>query len=257
MPYVNVDDVKLYYEDNGSGLPLIFVHPPGMGHVVFHEQVALSGNYRVIMFDMRGHGRSEVGNREFSISLLADDLLHLMNELVISEAVLIGYSSGGSVVQDFAIRNQARVAGVILCGGFSEVSDIFLNTEFRVGKALVQKMSLLSWILAKGHARTEAEFKMLRSYITSSNRDFLEEFYEKGRKYFCTNKLGTLQVPFLHISGERAYYFHHYQNIYEENVPQSIIVRVANAFHELPTKSYLEFNHIVRNFVTSIEANRR
>ena len=140
MPYVKIDDVKLYYEEKGSGLPLIFVHPPGMGHVVFHEQVALSGNYRVIMFDMRGHGRSEVGNREFSISLLADDLLHLMNELVISEAVLIGYSSGGSVVQEFAIRNQARVAGVILCGGFSEVSDTFLNTEFRVGKALVQKM---------------------------------------------------------------------------------------------------------------------
>lgn len=257
MGYVKVDDIDLFYEEKGSGLPLIFLHPPGMGHVVFHEQAKLADHFRIIVFDMRGHGRSGLGSKEFSIALLADDLNLLMEALSIKEAVLIGYSSGGSVAQEFAIQHQEKVAGLILCGGFSEVSDPFLQAEFRAGKALVHNIRLLSWIIAKGHARTEAEFKMLRSYIVSTDPYLLENFYEKGRRYVCTNKLSTLNIPFLHVTGERAFYFHRYQQIYKKYVPESKLIRVSNSYHELPTKSWRELNQILRQFATSIELNRR
>ncbi|MYL62402.1 alpha/beta fold hydrolase [Bacillus hwajinpoensis] len=257
MAYVKVDDIELFYEEKGSGLPLIFLHPPGMGHVVFHEQRKLAKHFRIIVFDMRGHGRSELGSKEFSIALLANDLNLLVEALSIKEAVLIGYSSGGSVAQEFAIQHQEKVAGLLLCGGFSEVSDPFLQAEFRAGKALVHKMKVLSWILAKGHARSEAEFKMLRSYIVSTNPYLLENFYEKGRRYVCTNKLSALYIPFMHVTGERAFYFHRYQQIYKKYVPESKLIRVSNSYHELPTKSWRELNQIIYQFATSIELNRR
>ncbi|WP_394175159.1 alpha/beta fold hydrolase [Guptibacillus hwajinpoensis] len=257
MAYVKIDDIDLYYEDKGSGLPIIFLHPPGMGHVVFHEQEKLAEHFRVIVFDMRGHGRSGLGSKDFSISLLANDLHHLMSELGIEKAVLLGYSSGGSVVQEFCIHHQEKVAGLILCGGFSEVSDMFLQAEFRIGKALVHKLDVLSWGIAKAHARTEAEFKVLRRYIVSTNPNLLEKFYEEGRRYVCTNKLSTLHVPFLHVTGERAFYFHRYQTIYKKYIPHSKLVRIDAAFHELPTKSSAELNHIIYKFVTSIELSHR
>lgn len=257
MAYVKVEDIDLYYEDKGSGLPIIFLHPPGMGHVVFYEQEKLAEHFRIIVFDMRGHGKSGLGSKDFSISLLAKDLHLLMRALEIEKAVLVGYSSGGSVAQEFCIEHQEKVAGLILCGGFSEVSDVFLQAEFRVGKALVHKLNVLSGVIAKAHARTEAEFKMLRSYINSTNPNLLKNFYEEGRRYVCTNKLSTLHVPFLHVTGERAFYFHRYQNIYKKYIPHSQLVRIKDAYHELPTKSSEELNHIISKFVTSIESSRR
>ncbi|MCA0170529.1 alpha/beta fold hydrolase [Bacillus sp. RAR_GA_16] len=255
MAYVKISDIDLFYKEKGSGRPLIFLHPPGMGHVVFHEQVKLARHFRTIVFDMRGHGRSGLGSKPFSIALLANDLNLLMEALSMKEAILIGYSSGGSVAQEFAIQHQEKVAGLLLCGGFSEVSDPFLQAEFRAGKALVHNMKLLSWIVSKGHARSEAEFKMLRSYILSTDPTLLESFYEKGRRYVCTDKLSTLQIPFLHVTGERAFYFHHYQKKYQKYVPHSKLVRVSNAYHELSTKSWRELNQIIYHFATSIESS--
>ncbi|WP_347548368.1 alpha/beta hydrolase [Pseudalkalibacillus hwajinpoensis] len=257
MPYLNLRNIMHYYEDEGSGLPLIFLHPPGMGHVVFHEQRMLSRYFRVIVYDMRGHGYTSKGQDPLSISLLGDDLKEFVDALEIPKAIFIGYSSGGSVVQDFAIKHQQRVAGIILCGGFSEVNDVLLDLEFRAGSTVAHNLKLLSWILAKSHAKTIAEFQYLKAYANKTDVESLKQFYEKGRVYSCTKKLSTLRVPFLHLSGERAFYFHHYQQIYKNMLPFARIIRVAGAFHELPTKSFREFNHIVRNFVTSIESNHQ
>lgn len=253
MSHVSLDDVTLFYEDEGEGLPLIFLHPPGMGHVVFHEQKALARYFRVVLFDMRGHGRSSSGNDELSISLLSEDLKKFMDALNIDRAVIIGYSSGGSVAQEFALKSQHRVIALVLCGGFPEVNDPFLNLEFKAGISFANNLKVLSWIIAKSHAKTEAEFRILRAYIQLTDSNVLKQLYEKGRLYTCVEKLPNLHIPILHLTGQFAFYFHHYQDMYEKAVPTVRTVRVTNAFHELPTKSFNEFNHTVFKFLTSIK----
>ncbi|WP_270180415.1 alpha/beta fold hydrolase [Alkalihalobacillus sp. CinArs1] len=254
MPFVYLKNVRIFYEDEGEGLPLIFLHPPGMGHAVFHKQKELTRFFRVLLIDMRGHGKSSSGNDELSISLLADDLENFMDALHIDRAVIIGYSSGGSIAQEFAIHHQHRVAALVLCGGFPEVNDPFLNLEFKAGISLAYNLKALSWIIAKSHAKTEAEFRILRSYFQLTDPEVLKQFYVKGRLYSCVEQLSNLHIPLLHLTGEFAFYFHHYQTMYEKAVPSVRTVRVSNTFHEIPTKSFREFNHAVLAFLTSIKA---
>ena len=90
---------------------------------------------------------------------------------------------------------------------------------------------------------------MLNSYIVSTNPNLLRNFYEEGRQHApCSVSSRT---------GERAFYFHRYQTIFKKYIPHSKLVRIGDAYHELPTKSSKELNHIISKFVTSIELSRR
>ncbi len=104
MPYIVEDGVRLYYEEMGSGTPILFIHPPGMGHIVFRHQQSLSSHFRIIMYDMRGNGKSSPSNRPITIPLLADDICRLLNTLDVKQAIICGYSSGGSIALEFALR---------------------------------------------------------------------------------------------------------------------------------------------------------
>ena len=67
-------DISLYYEEKGSGFPLIMLHGNGEEHGYFeHQTYCFAENYRVIAIDTRGHGRSPRGEGEFSIKRFADD----------------------------------------------------------------------------------------------------------------------------------------------------------------------------------------
>ena len=86
MPYIVEDGVRLYYEEMGSGTPILFIHPPEMGHIVFRHQQSLSSHFRIIMYDMRGNGKSSPSNRPITIPLLADDICRLLNTLDVNKS---------------------------------------------------------------------------------------------------------------------------------------------------------------------------
>lgn len=89
-----------------------------MGHIVFRHQQSLSSHFRIIMYDMRGNGKSSPSNRPITIPLLADDICRLLNTLDVKQAIICGYSSGGSIALEFALRYPHKVKKLILIGGF-------------------------------------------------------------------------------------------------------------------------------------------
>ncbi|KAF0995860.1 AB hydrolase superfamily protein YvaM [Geobacillus sp. TFV-3] len=69
MPYVSINRrVRLYYEEKGEGTPLLFIHPPGMGHAVFCRQEPLARHFRLILYDMRGNGRSSSADAPITVA---------------------------------------------------------------------------------------------------------------------------------------------------------------------------------------------
>ena len=97
MPKVKVDDIQMYYEVNGEGYPLVMIMGGG-GNLDWwnpHMIEELSNNSKVVTFDNRGTGRTDVSDKEFSIRLFADDTVGLMNALGISQANILGWSMGG------------------------------------------------------------------------------------------------------------------------------------------------------------------
>ena len=162
MPTCQLAYGELFYEDAGAGIPIIFLHPPGMGRVVFRYQMALSNKFRVILPDLSGHGDSTAISSSVSIKIYADEVLELIDFLNLDKVVLCGYSSGGSVAQEFALTYPDRTAAVILSGGFAKVESAVLRYEHLLGMYMVR---LSPKTLAKVIATAHTHDKMYRNEL--------------------------------------------------------------------------------------------
>ena len=114
---VRINGVNLAYLDEGRGDPIILVHGFPLDGTMWDDQVrALSGNHRVIVPDLRGHGTSEPISGPYSMDMLADDLNGLLDHLNVDEVTLGGFSMGGYVAFAFYRKYKKRVNAMILAG---------------------------------------------------------------------------------------------------------------------------------------------
>lgn len=94
---------------------VVFTHGVLMDHRLFDAVVLrLRPRFRVVTWDVRGHGRSRPGGADFSIAQAALDLEAIMNALEVRRAVLVGHSMGGFVAQELALRAPDRVRGLVM-----------------------------------------------------------------------------------------------------------------------------------------------
>lgn len=115
MPYVPTRDIVTYYEEAGSGEPLVLIRGLGSDLQAWALQVpALAKHFRVITYDNRGVGRTSSPDKPYSVAGMAEDLATLLNELRISKASVLGYSMGGMIAQEFALKYPAMVDKLIL-----------------------------------------------------------------------------------------------------------------------------------------------
>ncbi|MBM5812430.1 MAG: alpha/beta fold hydrolase [Gammaproteobacteria bacterium] len=113
--HVEVNGQKLYYEIDGEGDDLLLIGGLGQDVTGWAFQVPrFIQHYRVIVFDNRDAGRSAEASGPYTTADMADDVAGLMDALQISRAHVLGYSLGGAIAQEFALRHQIRVNKLIL-----------------------------------------------------------------------------------------------------------------------------------------------
>jgi len=114
---VNVDDVELYYEIHGEGEPIIFSHGWMCDCSVWNSQINFfSKKYKVIVYDHRGHGKSDKPKANYSIETLSNDLYSIIKELNLDKVTLVGHSMGGMTALTFALNHPDKVSKLILVG---------------------------------------------------------------------------------------------------------------------------------------------
>lgn len=110
---------QLHYwvSKNTARSTVIFLHGAGADHRMFNDQVnALSEQYRLIVLDCRGHGKSQPNGEMFTLSLTVEDLITIMDCEQIEKAVLVGQSMGGFIAQMFYRAFPQRTQALILIG---------------------------------------------------------------------------------------------------------------------------------------------
>ena len=116
MPKVSVNGLKLYYEIEGDGEPVVLIPGFAAGRWIWFKQTAdLSQNFRVIIFDPRGVAASDKPEGPQTIGLLADDVAHLLQTIGIASAHIVGASFGGFVAQEFALKYPSMTRKLVLC----------------------------------------------------------------------------------------------------------------------------------------------
>lgn len=125
----NNHDIEIYYEDHGSGQPVVLIHGyPLNGHSwEKQERVLLEAGYRVITYDRRGFGASSQPVTGYDYDTFAADLKALVEHLGLTDAVLVGFSMGtGEVTRYLARYGSGRVAKAVLMGA---IPPFLLKTD--------------------------------------------------------------------------------------------------------------------------------
>jgi pimeloyl-ACP methyl ester carboxylesterase len=112
--YAYVNGIELYYEIHGSGRPLILLHGGLMSSEMFGPILpALTEQHQVILVDLQGHGRTADIDRPLDVRLIADDIVALADHLGLDRPDVVGYSFGGGVALQAAIRHPEKVGRVV------------------------------------------------------------------------------------------------------------------------------------------------
>ncbi|MFC4404760.1 alpha/beta fold hydrolase [Gracilibacillus xinjiangensis] len=245
MPFTE-DNPSLYYEIEGTGTAVLFIPPPAVGHLTFRYQKKLKDVCRIITFDIRGDCRSEKG-KEMNMDVLVHDVRRLLDANKIEKAIICGYSNGGCIAQAFASLYPERTLGLILIGGYYEVSSFLLRKEYQIGIWIARQkwLKFLALALSKNHFRSKDAANEIYKEIIKTNPQSLASQYSAGLDYINKHNLERINVPLLLIYGQRDYYIHDYQNLYKEKVRDIEIAYIAKSKHQVPTKHYNECNAVI------------
>ena len=114
MPFLEANDVRLFFKDSGEGTPLVMLHGLTASHTAFDwEEDYFKERYRVITMDARGHGQSD-RPRSYVLSDLVEDVIAILDHLKIRKAHILGISMGSYIAQGIALEYPERVDKLIL-----------------------------------------------------------------------------------------------------------------------------------------------
>ena len=143
MPYQTVNGIKIYYEEKGTGEPLLLINGLAFPMDLWFAQIEeLSKDFRVIALDNRGIGRSDKPDDVYSMSLMASDAVGLLRSLGIQKANVAGLSMGGFISQEIALSCPEMVNRLILVAtGMGGPRSLALGKPFwdRVAAAIAGK----------------------------------------------------------------------------------------------------------------------
>jgi len=130
MPFAIANGIRSFYRTVGDGPPLLLIAGNGMEHTTFDEQLPSFGrHFCCVVYDMRGIGRSDVPEDGYTTLEMALDALGLLDALGIERAHVAGYSLGGAIAQEMALKAPGRVMTLSLYAGFDR-PDPYLRLRY-------------------------------------------------------------------------------------------------------------------------------
>lgn len=128
MPFLQNQDVNIFYHVVGQGSPLLMIHGGLLNSEIFYEFGyidSLKDKYQIILIDLRGFGKSDKPHQaeKFSLKLMVDDVIAVLNKLKVNKCHAYGHSLGGWIVNGLAIYYPERLQSLILCDGMPGKDD--------------------------------------------------------------------------------------------------------------------------------------
>lgn len=252
MPYVR----HLYYEQAGAGRPVILVHCPALSHLYWRPVVErLRGVCRCIAIDVRGHGRSGMGDTPWRFADIAADITMLVDRLELDQApVLVGYSSGGSICLQAALDAPHRYAGLVLIGGLSEGTTLSLRAKTLLGLWAARaglKTAVARSIVSTNHTTPLHRGDLLQDALRVHQRA-LVSFFEETLRANCTARLGEIDQPVLLLYGQKDEAMHPYYQLLRRGLRRAETAFVPGSDHRVPTRKPRATADLVAQFVARL-----
>ena len=273
MPTTAVNGVELYYEDTGSGFPVVFCHEFASDYRGWDPQVrAFSRLYRCITYSQRGFPPSTVPTslEAYSQDLLIADLHALVSHLEIRQAHFVGFSMGGSVVLNFALRYPELCRGIVVAGtGAGSTDRARFEQDIQRVVELIRTRGMRAFAEVYAEGPTRQPFKRKDPYGWSVFREQLAAHAPDGQAFSMQGvmlrrptifsleeRLRTLHVPTLIAIGDEDEPCVDVAVFLKRCLPSAGLVVLPQSGHTINLEEPALFNAAVLDFFRLVEADR-
>ncbi|MFZ0623265.1 MAG: alpha/beta hydrolase [Pseudolabrys sp.] len=278
MPHITArDGTRLYYEEAGSGSPVIFVHEYAGDHRSWEMQMRFfSRAHRCITYSQRGYPPSDVPSdgAKYSQDIARDDVVAVMDSLKVDKAHVVGHSMGAYTALHVGIHAPARCISVVAAGcGWGSTPDVKKREEMKVLAAEIGKM-----FAEEGIASAAAKYADAPMRQAQKNKDprgyaefarMLSEHSAEGHAQTMFNlqlkrptlwemetALKKLSVPLLIIVGDEDEPCIDGSVFLKRTVPTAGLLMIPRTGHNVPTEEPAAFNAALADLFAAAEAGR-
>lgn len=241
---------------------LIFNHALATSRAMWRAQVAaFAPRHRVITFDMRGHGESAAPDNPYTLDMLADDVVGVLDSLGVTRpAVFVGISIGGMIGQSLGLRHSKRLRGLVLANTTSRVPpegrvawDSRIEAIRRDGVEGQVQPTLDRWLSADFRARDPETTRWVADMIRATPAAGMIGCAHAIKALDYTEQLRQISLPTLIIAGEKdpgtpvaaAQVIH-------ERIGGSQLAVIPDCLHQTPIEAPAAFNRILAGFLDGL-----
>jgi len=259
MPQLNIRGIRLHYDDRGSGQPIVFVHGHPFNHTMWQYQIShFSKEYRLIMPDLRGYGRTEVTSGRVMLDEMALDILHLLESLQIEQAIFCGLSMGGQIVLDFYRMFPHKVTALIIVDSDArgETPESYRQRLQKAASILETGMKqhtddTIHQYIAAASMKNVPVYAHLYEMMTTTTAEGAAAAHKgRGERRDHLSLLPHIQVPTLIVVGEEDFFTPEpIARLMSDAIPGAQLAVIAGAGH-LPNMEKPEaFNKALYDFL--------
>jgi 3-oxoadipate enol-lactonase len=257
MPFLHVDDIDLHYEITGQGKPLLLIHGLGSSGRDWQPQIDFfSRRYQVIVYDVRGHGRSSRPPGPYSIGLFAADTAKLINALEISPVHLVGLSLGGMIAFQFAVDYPQHLQSmtVINVGPQVKLTSLTLLVKMLRRFMIIRfyGMRKLGEILAQD-LFPKAEHRAIRETFVERWAGNDKRAYRETMKaimgWSVAERIEDIRIPVLVVASEFDYTPVSFKEAFVSRMIRAELAVIKDAHHAVPVEAPHQFNGVLAGFL--------
>ena len=261
MGMISVNGTRLHYREFGSGEPLVFIHGLGSSAEDWAKQIDFfADRYRVIAFDVRGHGQSEKPDGPYSISLFAEDAAALLRALDAAPASAVGLSMGGMIGLQLALDAPDLVERLVVVNSAPEAELDSLRDRW-----IYWSRRLATQVLGM---RATGKMIANRIFVKPEQGTLRQQFIERWaandkQAYLNTidaiagwsvaDRLGEITCPTLVVSADEDYTPVSVKREYAQQIPNAELVVIEDSRHAMPVERPRTFNRVLERFLAEQE----
>lgn len=230
---IRADDASIYCETFGAGPPVLVLHGGLFSIEAMSYQIrALAASHFVIAVDSRGHGRSTGANGPLSYSLMSDDMVKVLDALNINRVDVVGWSDGGIIGLDLAMRHPERVRRLVAISANYNPDGLGYTPSVEP----VPRIALRYWLLAPNPAQWP---DLYRTVVTMW----------RTQPQYTLDDLGHIKALTLVMAGEDDLIKREHTDQLAKAIPGSQESIIAGATHSVPTDKPDIVNDKILNFL--------